>query len=257
MSSVTPELQFERAESSEDGTPAPTVACVACETSLTTYFEVNGRIACERCRDALAAARRAPHAGPMLRATGLGLFAAIAGSLIYYGVAELTGYELGLISIVVGLLVGVAVRKGSRMRGGWRYQALAMFLTYAAIASTYVPRVLEALQEQRVQSVAPTQTATAPTSSAAAGQAPSERAASAGTAPGGGSGSTGVSGVELLGAVGLLIVFTLALPFLAGIDNIMGLVLIAIGLYEAWKVNKAPPFNVSGPYLVGAKTPST
>lgn len=61
----------------------------------------------------------------------------------------------------------------------------------------------------------------------------------------------------MLAAVGLLIVFTLALPFLAGLDNIMGLVLIAIGLYEAWKVNKAAPFKVSGPYLVGAKTPST
>lgn len=257
MTSVTPELQFEHAESSENGTPAPAVACVACKTSLTSYFEVNGRIACERCRDAVAAARGAPHTGPMLRATGLGLLAAIAGSLIYYAVAKLTGYEFGLISVVVGLLVGLAVRKGSRGRGGWRYQALAMFLTYAAIASTYVPRVFEAVKKQRVQTAAPAPTATAPTSSGAAGQVPAGGAAIARSAPGTGNGSAHLSGAGVLAAVGLLIVFTLALPFLAGLDNIMGLVLIAIGLYEAWKVNKAAPFKVSGPYLVGAKTPST
>ena len=61
---------------------------------------------------------------------------------------------------------------------------------------------------------------------------------------------------SVLLAFGALFAFTLALPFLSGFDNIMGLVIIAIALYEAWKVNRAARFVVSGPYRVGAAKPS-
>src|SRR5207245_910442 len=44
--------------------------------------------------------------------------------------------EFGLVAVVVGVLVGGAVRKGSNGRGGWRYQLLAMFLTYSAVVVT-------------------------------------------------------------------------------------------------------------------------
>jgi hypothetical protein len=54
----------------------------------------------------------------------------------------LTGYEFGLIAIVVGFLVGAAVEKGSNGRGGWQYQTLAMFLTYTSIVSSYVPLII-------------------------------------------------------------------------------------------------------------------
>ncbi len=247
MASLTPELQFEHAETTSDAAAPSGVTCVGCKTEITSYYEVNGSPVCERCRSAVLAARRAPHAGPMLRATGLGLVAAVAGSLIYYAIAELTGYEFGLISIVVGLMVGFAVRKGARARGGWRYQALAMFLTYAAIASTYVPRVLEAVRQER--GGAASAPATAPAAATDQG-APAEPAAAQGTEAG------AMSGGQLLVALGLLIVFALALPFLAGFDNIMGRVLIAIALYEAWKVNRAARLQISGPYQVGARTPA-
>jgi len=194
------------------------------------------------------------HVPTLLAAAGLGLVAAAVGSAIYYAVAKVTGYEIGLISIVVGLLVGFAVRKGSRARGGWRYQALAIFLTYLAIASTYVPRVFEAMEAEKAGAPAG---AAAPAPGAAPGAAPSPAPAPAAApspspAPaeqGGqdaGGGSVAVALLVLLG-------FTLALPFLAGLDNVMGLVLIAIALYEAWKVNRIPPLSVSGPFAVGAK----
>ena len=51
--------------------------------------------------------------------------------------AKATGYEIGLVAIVVGLLVGGAVRKGSGARGGWFYQLMAVALTYAAISGSY------------------------------------------------------------------------------------------------------------------------
>jgi len=38
----------------------------------------------------------------------------------------------------------------------------------------------------------------------------------------------------------------LAAPFLAGASNIMGIIIIGIGLYEAWKFNKR--VIVNGPF---------
>ena len=51
----------------------------------------------------------------------------------------MTDSEWGLVGIALGLFVGFAVRKGSGGRGGWRYQALAMALTYLSITASHVP----------------------------------------------------------------------------------------------------------------------
>jgi Sec-independent protein secretion pathway component TatC len=53
---------------------------------------------------------------------------------------------------------------------------------------------------------------------------------------------------EMSFVLAILIIFGLAFasPFLAGFENIMGLIIIAIALYEAWKLNKRVP--VSGPF---------
>lgn len=244
MSESSTSLQFDTAEPVAPA--AADVRCAACGDALASYFEVNGAVACGRCKDTAVTARGGSHAGSLLRATGLGLVAAALGAAVYYAVAALTGYEIGLISIAVGLLVGFAVRKGSRGRGGWRYQALAMFLTYAAIASTYVPRVFQAAKEQE-RSAATVQTP-APAAAPLPAEAPASGAPA--TAPTPEAAPVGLG--AFLGAVGMLLALSLALPFLAGFDNVMGLVLIAIGLYEAWKVNRLTPFSVTGPYQVGA-----
>src|SRR5439155_26102796 len=77
--------------------------------------------------------------GRVLKAAGLGLLAAIGGSVLYYAVAAITGYELAIVAIAVGFMVGKAVRRGSGNRGGRAYQVLAIVLTYFAIVSTYIP----------------------------------------------------------------------------------------------------------------------
>src|SRR2546430_6888518 len=87
------------------------------------------------------------------KAVGLGLLAAAAGAGIYYAVAAATGSEYAIVAIVVGLLVGTAVRKGSNRRGGWRYQALAMSLTYSAIVVTYIPQIFKAVTERRAAAI--------------------------------------------------------------------------------------------------------
>ena len=78
----------------------------------------------------------------MAQAALFGLGAAALGSVIFYGVTALTGYEIGLIGVLVGYLVGKAVRKGSGSIGGVQYQVLAVGLTYLSITSTYVLGIL-------------------------------------------------------------------------------------------------------------------
>lgn len=68
-----------------------------------------------------------------------GVVAGALGWLIYFGVVKMTGYEVGLIAILVGWLVGAGVRIGSRAVGGLGYQLLAVGITYLSIAFTYAP----------------------------------------------------------------------------------------------------------------------
>ena len=247
MADSPADLQFERAEPTGAALPKD-VRCVACRTPLSSYFEVNGNVACDNCKDTAMTRQNASHAPALLRGAALGGLAAAVGAGIYYAIAEVTGYEFGLMSIVLGLMVGFAVRRGARARGGWRYQTLAMFLCYAAICATYVPRVISAVRKQEAQATpAPGSTAAKPAS-----VAPSDAIKPAAATP---SGSSAAEPAPTLSgffkAIAMLFVFSLALPFLGGFDNLMGIVIIGIGLYEAWKVNRAAPFSVSGPFMVG------
>jgi len=209
---------------------------------------VSGVAVCESCKDLALAAHQASHVPTLLRGTVLGTLAAAVGGGIYYAIAKATGYEFGLMSIILGLMVGFAVRLGSRGRGGWRYQALAVFLCYASICSTYVPRVLSALHDKQAQAAVSSSAAVA-NPAAADKTDPVKMATPAPVAspeP-----QTPPTLGSLLKALAMFCAFTLALPFLAGAQNLMGIIIIGIGLYEAWKVNHGIRFSLSGPFLVG------
>ena len=52
-------------------------------------------------------------------------------------------------------------------------------------------------------------------------------------------------------------VVSYAAPFLMGFENIIGMLIIAFGLYEAWKLNKPVDTAVTGPYTITpAATPA-
>ena len=87
----------------------------------------------------------------------------LAGSVLYYAILAMSGYEFGLIAIVVGMAVGKAVNWGAYGRGGWRYQTMAIALTYLAIVSSYVPLIISEIGRQPVAAEAsarPGETAT-------------------------------------------------------------------------------------------------
>ncbi|MBJ6760695.1 hypothetical protein JGU66_07960 [Myxococcaceae bacterium JPH2] len=144
-------LQFEHAEFSE---PVAAPQCAACKKAIAeTYFEVAGNLLCPSCRSELMASLEGGSAASRtLRATGLGVGAAIAGAVLYY-VVNLTGYNLGIIAVAVGWLVGVAVRRGSDGRGGWFYQTLAVLLTYVAICASLAPDVYSGVTAEGAQGV--------------------------------------------------------------------------------------------------------
>src|ERR1700688_1546541 len=162
-------LQLDRAEYAEN---APE-RCAVCGQALGgSYYQVVGRICCAACQERIVAALAGrPGAAGFLRAAAAGLGAAAVGSAIFFAVRAATGYQFGLISILVGFLVGKAVHWGCGGRGGWPYQALAVLLTYLAIVSTYVPPILDAIKQHQAAPTAATATATAPTAGAGGGGA--------------------------------------------------------------------------------------
>jgi hypothetical protein len=192
----------------------------------------------------------------------LGVPAAAAGAGIYYGIVALTGYEFGLVAIVIGLLVGGAVRIGAGGRGGWLYQAMAVTLTYVAIVSTYIPYIIggwdeEAPVEQSLDTeimIGTGQTGGEPASAPLSTMDPQNPDLSSDDAvfPGDETQHDNFDNgsAEFPLVLSLWVVFMIAMvaPFLSGFDNIIGIIIIAIGLYEAWKINKRAKIPINGPF---------
>ncbi len=232
-------LQFDHAD--RPGQPSGP-SCAVCQQPISSaYFEINGNVTCQRCRGQIVAAWNRGSPGRRLaKALGLGAGAALLGAALYFGIEALTGYEFGLVAIVVGLMVGGAVRKGSNGRGGWRYQALAMFLTYSAIVATdssMIAREVRNEMRARADSVRATDDA----SVARAESAPTGTRVRPGP-------------LALVFGLAVLIVLAYAAPVLIGIASPIHLLIAGFALYEAWKLNRGAALRVTGPHRVAAGT---
>jgi hypothetical protein len=138
------DLQFDRVETAQPRdaiSGSPTVACVVCKRPVgAEYYAVNGKPVCANCRERVVAAAATPRsASTLLVAALFGIGAAIAGAAIYYAVIAIAHLEIGIVAILIGYMVGWAVRKGSGGRGGRRFQILAVVLTYWAVGLAYAP----------------------------------------------------------------------------------------------------------------------
>jgi len=217
-----------------------------CSTPLHgAYFEVNGHTVCEACcyklREAVPTGSRL---GRVLRATAAGVGAGLAGAVLYWGILAATGYEFGLIAIVVGFAVGKAVRWGSGNRGGRAYQTLAIALTYLSIVSAYVPMIVTEIIKQNTAAETQASADGRVLPAADSKATPEPKPASDDGRPGG--------LAALAVGLGALLLFACAAPFLAGASNIMGLIIIGIGMYEAWKLNRRVPLEITGPHVLAA-----
>ena len=234
-------LQFDRIEAPAGATRA----CAGCGRGISDeYFEIGGRIACRNCSTALTSA--AAGTKRFVRALMFGGGAAFLSMILWYAVIKLADMELGLIAIGVGLFVGMAVRRGAAGLGGWKYQALAMVLTYGAVTVCKVPLVYQALVESAEKKKAAGDTTASGDKSASpedakVGATKDESATNHEKKP------VGLGTFLLASAV--LIGLALASPFFSVGDNIMGIIIIGIALYEAWKLNKRVP--IEGPFRLG------
>jgi hypothetical protein len=152
----------------------------------------------------------------------------------------------------VGFAVGSAVRWGSNGRGGWAYQALAILLTYLAIVSTYIPPIVTAIRAEEA-TAAMSESAEDPSVVSAENPPVVEVSQAPDTIGAAASGEAGM--LRFLVALVFLMALACAAPFLAGFENVIGLIILAIGLFEAWKLNKRTTFTVTGPHAL-AKPPA-
>jgi hypothetical protein len=240
-------LQFDRVvtgASAAAGTDDGGVVCATCHMAIPAeYYDIRGHVVCDRCRRLMEAAAETPRGAlPLLIAGAFGLGAGIAGAVIYYSVIAIAHLEIGLIAILIGYMVGYAVRRGAGGRGGLRFQILAVALTYASVAFAYTPLVVTGARDRQARQ------------SATAGSAQSDPGSDAALAsrPGGAPRSVGA-----VGPIAMLTAFVVTLPILVIVSSLpSGLitaVIIFIGMRQAWRMTAAPLLEVRGPYRVGAQ----
>ncbi len=182
------------------------MTCLACSAAISSgqYYTFNHQPACSSCASNLRERLRTE--GSFGRAASFGLLAAVGGAALYYGISALTGYEFGLIAIVVGIAVGKAVRHGAAQRAQWTYRGLALLLTWTSIVATYVPDIVSVVE------------------------------------------GDGVGRWVLAGALAMVGPF-----FLLAEGEFMSVIILAIGLWEAWRYAAAATIAVEGPFSVGAQ----
>src|SRR5262245_46822138 len=100
--------------------------CLACQQTIgEEYYHAQGHIVCPLCASRIQSGQQAPPIISLVRAAIYGTGAALAGCVLYTVIAIVTGLELALIAIVVGLMVGKAIRYASNGLGGRKQQILA------------------------------------------------------------------------------------------------------------------------------------
>jgi hypothetical protein len=223
-------LQFDRAEfQAPQGEPAPGAVgprCNFCGQPVQRYWAVGDKLACASCHGQvryLLDHGQGSSIERFLRAALLGTLAAIVGAVLWYVVIRIIKGQLGLVALAVGWLVGAAVRAGSYHRGGWVYQVLALLLTYCAVAGAQIPILArsEAYFDAHPQATTVDLEAVLPLEP---------------------------SGLNYL-------VGALRSPLEPFNHSMIGMLIVAFGLYEAWRQNARREVPVTGPHDVGAGAP--
>lgn len=244
-------LQFETAipMPSDAATSHQGVTCAACQRAiLDEYFDVNAQSVCESCRNQLAQHAETPRGWSVLAKAGLfGFVAAILGAIVYYAVIAITNFEIGIVAIAIGYMVGYGIRTATQGRGGRRFQVIALVLTYWAVGLAYTPFVFGEIAKQDVSQQASTNT-TAPVTSAPVTPADTPDASDAADA------------LNLPLALAIVLGITFALPVMTVFSSLPGglisAAIIAFGMHQAWRMTAAPQLQITGPYRIGAGPPA-
>jgi len=219
-------LQFRKAEHAEEPLNGP--RCTICSKPIVgTYYHAQGQVVCPACAKAVEAGQNAPPAHTLLKSFIYGLGAAIAGTALFSIVWIVTNYQLALIAILIGYMVGKAVRHASKGLGGRPQQILAVLLTYFSITTSYIPVGVYHYSQK-----------------------PKAAVAAQAAAPKHSAGPTTWSGIVLA-----LLMLVVAAPFMSlnqGLGGILTLLIVFWGLQRAWHLTGRSNILVMGPYEVGS-----
>ena len=253
MSDMTP--QFGKAEYAN--VPGAE-RCSLCRHLLgLNFYRVNGKATCATC------GRRAETGVIMANNTHypkaliFGGGAALLGFVLYSAVSILTGFQIGYMSLAVGFLVGMAMKKGAAGEGGRKYQITAAILTYAAVSMSAIPIYIYYAKD-KIKPQAPIhQEAAKPASdsptSASDYRFPGDPEPIKPTNnPQTAAAKSKANAMNLGAALGILVAIGLASPFLqlasSPISGVIGLVILWVGINFAWKQTAASPLTVEGPF---------
>ena len=256
-------LDFEHADT---GQASAGIQCGVCRKPiLDQYYQVNQGTMCDTCVKGHYA--ESPGLKGYLRAWAFGAVAAFLGALLDLVITSVTGYQLGLIALVMGWMVGFAVNVGSRGRGGRLFQFMALVLTYLAISASFTGQVLKyAAQQGGVdpvaistpgaeltpappQPVASPETDETPAAAAEAEAPPAEaEVVEPPTQPV--VDQVTPSAGELIVSLVFVMGMCLALPILVGFESPVSLLINLFALWEAWRMTKR--VEVEGPFIIGS-----
>ena len=231
--------------------------CQFCHQPIAgAYYRVHESMSCPACAEKVRAELAKDTHAAYTRALLFGIGAAIVGMILYATFEIVTGWIIGYVSLAVGWMVGMAMKKGSGGVGGRRYQITAALLTYAAVSLAAVPiwihyaiehRQAHVQQEQTKSQLAAEQrqleneskqqnqntAAPAPEPTAPAPQAPQR---------------------SRLEAIGHLALLGIASPFLEVWEGgptvgwMIGIVILFVGIRIAWRLTAGVRVQVYGPF---------
>lgn len=136
------DLQFDKADYSG---PTGIGPCANCGKPIgETYWHANGQNVCDACADMFKRVQQAPAQSVVVKGAIYAFGAALGCAIAYAAILIITKYELALISIAVGWLVGKAARIGTGGRGGRPVQIVAVIATYMAISGSLFFQILYA-----------------------------------------------------------------------------------------------------------------
>jgi F0F1-type ATP synthase assembly protein I len=262
-SSIPPaDLQFDRAVT--PGTADPSTAtvgvkCSQCQRAITqSYFTLSDRPYCGSCKvgvEQVVAGGRRPAA--FLKALVFGTGAAIAGAIVYYGVLALLELEIAIVAILIGYMVGYAIRRAVP-GGGRRYQILGAALTYLAVGLAYMPIAIKGARDSDKPAASANAKPDSLRDTARVVDSVASRTNPAATR--GDSAATAEKGAKrqrsFFVATALLVGFALALPILVVVGSmpsgLISVLIIGLGMRQAWRMTAPANLAFLGPLKVAA-----
>lgn len=134
-------------DTEETGDGPTGVSCTGCGVALAGgHFLLNGTPWCPTCKEEMQHQTRFTFR-KLLKSCLAGYVGAIVAGGLWALVTIVTGYQLGLIAIFVGLIVGHAVRWGARPATGRRFQILALALTVLGLSYSTIPMLVKEFKD--------------------------------------------------------------------------------------------------------------